>query len=134
MNTRIRILPAIILGLFITACSYNPVYTSHHIVQHVVIVWFKPDTSEETIKTIIEETRRLKQIPGILGLSVGHSVPSQRKIVDNSFDIGIVMRFPDKITMDRYINHPQHVDFVKTWVKPHIRKIIVYDILDTHPE
>ena len=124
----------LIIFLFISGCTFHQLDNSGQSIQHVVIVWFKSDTSEETIKTIIEETRRLKQIPGILGLSVGHSVPSQRKIVDDSFDIGIVMRFPDKITMDRYINHPQHVDFVKTWVKPHIRKIIVYDILDTHPE
>ncbi|MDH5190371.1 MAG: Dabb family protein [Gammaproteobacteria bacterium] len=124
----------LIIFLFISGCTFHQLDNSGQSIQHVVIVWFKSDTSEETIKTIIEETRRLKQIPGILGLSVGHSVPSQRKIVDDSFDIGIVMRFPDKTTMDRYINHPQHIDFVKTWVKPHIRKIIVYDILDTHPE
>jgi hypothetical protein len=124
------ILIVFLLSIFNSGCSVNQSPPSEQTIQHVVLVWFKPNTSEKTTNSIIKETRKLKQIPGIQNLRVGLAVPSQRKIVDDSFDLGIVMSFPDKHTMDRYIQHSRHVDFVRRYVKPYVSKIIVYDIRD----
>lgn len=128
------VLIVFLLSILDTGCSVNQLSNSEKTIQHVVLVWFKPDTSTQTINEIVRETRNLKQISGMQRLHVGHSVPSWRKIVDDSFDLGIVMGFPDKYTMDRYIHHPQHVNFVKKYVKPYARKIIVYDIREKLPE
>ena len=128
------VLIVFLLSILDTGCSVNQLSNSEKTIQHVVLVWFKSGTPEKAVNKVIKETRKLKQIPGIRDLRVGRSVPSQRKIVDDSFDLGIVMSFPDKYTMDRYINHPQHVDFVKKHVKPHVSKIIVYDIREELPE
>ena len=128
------ILIVFLLSIFNSGCSVNQLHPSEQTIQHVVLVWFKPDTSEKTVNKIIKETRKLKQISGIRDLHVGRAVPSQRSIVDASFDLGIVMSFPDKYTMNQYIHHPRHVDFVKRYVKPHVSRIIVYDIREQLPE
>ena len=132
MHKNLSLLPISILLYLVTVsgCTFQQLQPSQHSVQHVVLAWAKPGTPDSTIDRIIKETRELQKIPGIERLYVGRAIPSERKIVDSSYDIGIVMSFPDVETMNRYINHPQHVDFVNRYVKPHVNRIIVYDIQD----
>lgn len=43
-------------------------------------------------RLIIERMREFRDIPGVLELQVGPVLPSDRSIVDDGFDVGIVMR------------------------------------------
>ena len=99
-------------------------------VTHVVFSWFKPDAPAGALEAAIENGAGLAGIPGVLELRSGAAVPSERSIVDDSFDIGLTMRFADIETMNAYLAHPDHVAYVETFIKPYAARILVYDIQD----
>jgi hypothetical protein len=96
-------------------------------INHVVLVWLKADTTPAEIDTIIAESQKLTSIDTIESLSIGTAIPSERKIVDDSFSFGMHMRFATQQDMQRYLSHPQHIKFVDTFVKPKLDKLLVYD-------
>ena len=94
-------------------------------VQHVVMVWLKDKTQVELIK---EKTLALKQIPQVKAIKLGSAITSERKIVDGSFDLGIIFEFDNAEDMKAYLVHPIHKEFVKNYVIGKVDKILVYDI------
>lgn len=116
---------------WLTACStqpkkVEPLTTSA--INHVVLVWFKQGTTKAEVDGVIEQTQKLAMaIPEVKSMRLGRAIASERKIVDDSFDLGIYFLFADEQAMQRYLNHPQHVAFVKQWVKPKLAKLVVYD-------
>lgn len=96
-------------------------------VHHIVMIWFPDDTTAQQIDRVIMETRKLSSIPGVSNLKVGRAIASERDIVDDSFDIGISMQFPDTEAMNTYINHPKHIAFVNQYIKGQVRKLRIYD-------
>lgn len=95
---------------------------------HVVLVWLKEPGNHVAINRITEASHGFKAVPGVLSVQVGKPAPSERPIVDDSFDLGIIISFPDKAAMNRYLTHPIHRDAVHDIIKPLTRKILVYDI------
>jgi hypothetical protein len=49
--------------------------------------------------------------------------------VDDSFDLGLVIRFKDKAALDAYEKHPVHVKAVKEVLGPNASKLKVYDVV-----
>ena len=79
---------------------------------------------------IVESARSFsREIPGILGMSIGDALPSPREVVDDSFDLGLVLRFKDKAALDAYEKHPVHVKAVKEVLAPNASKLKVYDVI-----
>ena len=70
---------------------------------------------------------RLKSIPGVDQLIIGEAMPSERDIVDDSFDVGLYFQFADAETMRRYLVHPLHTHVVTNQIKPLVREIRVHD-------
>ena len=119
---------AVILCSLIVSIIPAHVHASPNIgVNHVVLLWLKPETGPNTAEKIIQLTKQLQNISGVQQLQVGRSISSNRKIVDASFDIGIYMRFNNTDEMNTYLKHPQHVELVEKHIKPNITKIVVYD-------
>lgn len=96
-------------------------------VHHLIFVWLKDPGNHRHRQRIIKHSYQLQQIPGVMDLTVGEVMHSQRKIVDDSYDIGISMRFASQQTMQAYLSHPDHVKVVKQILKPLVSKIRVYD-------
>ena len=67
------------------------------------------------------------QIPGILAMSVGETLPSERPIVDSSFDVGLVIRFENKEALAAYEKNPVHLKAIAEVLKPLAAKIVVHD-------
>lgn len=99
-------------------------------ITHVVFCWMDSTVSSEEVDTLIAETRALSGIPGILSLTVGRPVQSERPIVDDSFSFGITMTFENSEKMQAYLGHEKHTSFVAQKLKPKLAKIVVYDIED----
>lgn len=125
------LLSFVVISFLLTAC--NASLPSHEEtrqakpVTHIVMVWFKPDVSSDKRMQIKQQTAMLKTIPGLLTLEMGEAIPSQRSIVDDSFDLGIMMQFPSVEAMNAYLVHPQHKAFVNDYVKGNVDKLVVYD-------
>ncbi len=63
-------------------------------------------------------------------MRVGHSLPSDRKIVDDSFDVGIYISLANTEDMDAYLSHPLHTRAVEEVLQPLARKVVVYDFVE----
>ena len=114
-------------GLVLWGCASAP-GGGRQAVHHVVLVWLPEPVGAEGRDALIEATRGLGVIPGVSDLRVGTAVPSERGIVDDSFDVGIVMTFDSVETMNRYLVHPQHLDFVERHVRGRVDRLVVYDV------
>lgn len=101
-------------------------------INHIVICWLKDSGNKEQQLKIIRESLKFKNIPGVLELRAGSMIPSDRKIVDSSFDVAIYMTHHSIKDMNRYLKHPKHVKAVKEVLKPLMRKIVVYDFMETN--
>ncbi len=97
-------------------------------IEHLVFLWLKPDANEQVKQQIIQQSLALAQLPEVKSVEAGEPLQSDRPIVDDSFDIGVVFRFKDKQTLRQFEQNPVHIEFVKTQVKPVLAKILIYDI------
>ena len=96
-------------------------------VEHIVIVWLQEPGNAEHRARIIGESQVLMEIPGVTQLRAGTMLPSQRAIVDSSFDVVLIVSLQDAAAMADYLSHPTHVKLVEDTLKPLVAKIQVYD-------
>jgi Stress responsive A/B Barrel Domain len=96
-------------------------------VDHVVLMWQKNPGNLKDRKQITDAIERLKVIEGITILDYGTAVASERPVVDDSFDIGLLVRFKDVQALHAYETDPRHVKEVKGVLLPLTKKIQVYD-------
>ncbi len=96
-------------------------------VEHVVVVWLKTPGDRTAQQQVIRASQSLKSIPGVVSLKAGTMIPSERPIVDSSFDIALTVTFTDEQAMQHYLTHPTHVQLLEETLKPLVDKIQVYD-------
>jgi hypothetical protein len=94
---------------------------------HVVIFWTDPKKAQAVDDLIQGALKWLKPIPGITHFHIGRMVPSQRPVVDNSYQVALNIVFESKKAQDNYQVHPMHVEFVEKAFKPNCAKCVVYD-------
>ena len=99
-------------------------------VVHVVMVWLKEPGNMVHRAQIIDGSKKLRDIPGVQDLRVGEVVPSERDVVDDSFDVALYMRFANEEAMHAYLSHPDHVNVVKEYFVPIMDRYKVYDFRD----
>lgn len=92
-----------------------------------MIFWTDPAQPNAADELVAGMERYLKGIPGVLNFHIGRMVPSHRPVVDQSYQVGLNLVFPDKATQDAYQVHPQHVEFVEKVFKKVCKKVVVYD-------
>ncbi len=112
--------------------SYAKDYKNTDLVYHVVLLWLKSYNDEEKISKIIHESKQLRDIPGVLEVSSGKVLKSERVVVDDTFDISIIIKFAAKEYLKDYLVHPIHVKFADEMIKPLVNKITIYDSIILH--
>jgi len=119
---------AIIFAVISCASSGEKELSDDKVV-HVVLLWLKEPGNNQHIQKIIDTSYKLHEIPELIKLRVGKSIPSDRKIVDDSFDVGLYMTFNNEEDMQLYLDHPKHKEIVKSVLKPLVSRILVYDFV-----
>ncbi len=94
---------------------------------HVVIFWTDPKNPTAADELIAGANKYLKPIPGCLHFHVGKMAPSQRAVVDQSYQVALNLIFTDKKAQDDYQVHPLHIEFVETVFKRVCTRVVVYD-------
>jgi len=94
---------------------------------HVVLCWLKEPDNTEHRDQIINISRTFKKIPGVLEVRAGEVISSDRPIVDDSFDVGILVIVPDAKRLQEYLDHPIHQDAKRDILLPLVKKVLVYD-------
>ena len=126
MTRLLQIGLALILVCLSVGCAQK-VQKPANPVQHVVLLWFTADVTNNRVQQVEAETLKLRAIPQLLSLETGPSIKSDRPIVDDSFDLGIAMTFRSVDDMNQYLIDPRHIKFVDTWLKGRLDKMLVYD-------
>jgi len=94
---------------------------------HVVLCWLKEPGNEMHRKQIIEITKTFQKIPGVIEAQAGEVVMSDRDIVDDSYDVGILIVTKNENELQKYLDHPIHQRAKKDVLVPLVDKIVVYD-------
>jgi quinol monooxygenase YgiN len=94
-------------------------------VQHMVLVRFKPETSDEMIRDLFAQLAALRErIPGILHYSGGpYSSPEG---LNQGYTHGFLMTFRDAAARDAYLPHPEH-ERVKEAILPWVEGVVAFD-------
>ncbi len=97
-------------------------------VDHVVLMWQKRPGNAADRQEIIAACDKLRVIPGAIFLDTGTALPSDRPVVDDSFDVALLVRFTSADAMKSYLTDPRHVAQLNAVLKPKTSRILVYDI------
>ena len=98
-------------------------------VDHVVLIWLKRPGNTADRQALRQAAEDLKALPQVKSISHGTALASDRPIVDDSFDVGFVMRFDSPADLHTYEKHSFHVAKVNSVLKPLTKKIVVYDVV-----
>ncbi len=94
---------------------------------HVVIFWTKPEIPHAADALIAGAEQYLRPIPLARSFHVGRMVPSERPVVDQSYQVALHLLFDDKAAEAAYQVHPLHLDFVEKVFKPNCQRATIYD-------
>ena len=93
---------------------------------HVVIWWTRPEIENAADELVAGAAKFLRPIPTVKQFHVGKMVPSQRPVVDQSYQVAMHVDFADKQGQDEYQVHPLHLEFVEKlsclW-----SRVVIYD-------
>jgi hypothetical protein len=113
-----------------TSCPMGHKPTAPGKVEHVVLIWLKkPGDAADKAAVVAAGKKFAAEIPQVQHLSVGTPLASERPVVDDSFDVGLVMRFANAADLAAYDKHPVHVKAVNEVLKPRVKKLLVYDVV-----
>ena len=117
----------IIVAMTILFGLIAPTVSAEQLITHVVVVWVNDDVSDKQVSKIIEDTQVLRSINVVQDLKVGRPVESERASVDDSFSFALTVTFKNSADMQAYIVDETHIAYVKSAIKPVLKKIVVYD-------
>ena len=108
-------------------CVSNHQSERDQALSHVVLCWLKEPGNTEHRNQIIEVSKTFTKIPGVLDVRVGKVIESNRSIVDDSFDVGILVVVLDAKRLQEYLDHPIHQNAKRDVLLPLVEKVLVYD-------
>ncbi len=94
---------------------------------HVVIFFTKPSVPDAADRLIAGIDKYLRPIPLIRGLTRGKMVPSDRAVVDQSYQVGMSVLVDDKASEVAYQKHPLHDEFLANVFRQVCDRVVVYD-------
>ena len=113
----------------LTGCAHVQPSSPTGGIEHAVFVWLKNPGSTKDRNTLVDTSRGLAAtIPQIRSFRWGTAVPSERPVVDDTYDVALVMNFTDRAALEKYETNPAHARAAKSVLHPLARKIVVYDI------
>jgi len=128
-KTRVAGMLAALL-LFSGCCAPCRVPARPGAVGHVVICWLKQPGDAAACERLIRVSRSFAGMPGLLSVQAGRLLPTDRPIVDATFDVAIVLRFRDKQALAAYLEHPRHKRALRETLQPLARRVVVYDFVE----
>ena len=116
-------------SLSLISCATIAPPAARGTVDHVVLMWQKRPGNAVDRQALLSACSELRVIPGIKFLDAGTALASDRPVVDDSFDVGLTVRFDSAQSLHAYETDPRHLKKVNEVLKPLTKKIVVYDIV-----
>ena len=100
-------------------------------VTHVVLMWLKNPDHPGDRAQLIRASHSLRMIPGVTRVETGRAtLPPLPAGVDRSFDLAVVITFRDRLALQRYQNDPRHLEAVRRYLRPLVRRYEIYNLGD----
>jgi hypothetical protein len=116
---------SLVVALLATACTAP----QSGGIEHAVFVWLKRPGNKADRAALVEGTKQLQKSTGLItSFRHGTPVPSARAVVDDSFDLALLMRFQSRAALAAFETHPDHLRAKKELLRPLSRKVLIYDI------
>ncbi len=122
----------LILTLLSLSCASRPAGRAFPpgTVSHLVICYLKHPGDPAERQRLIEASRDLRDIPGVISIEAGNVLPSTRPVVVSDYDVAMVITFTNTDAMNAYITHPIHQKALKEVLAPLTVKVVIYDFLN----
>lgn len=91
---------------------------------HHVHFWLKDKAAKHQL---IEGLYTLAPIQHIRHIHIGVPAGTDRDVVDNSYDVSLLLLFDDRAAQDAYQVDPVHQLFVDNYAKPLCARVVVQD-------
>ena len=118
----------LVIFVFLALSGCSSIEPAHdRALHHVVLCWLKEPGNARHRQQIVEVSKSFRDIPGVLDVRAGQAVLSDRKIVDDSFDVAILVIVPDQKRLAEYLAHPVHQKAKSEILLPLVDRIVVYD-------
>ena len=124
-----KLILSLAASLALISCASLAPPAAHGTVDHIVLIWQKRPGNAADRHALLAACADLRAIPGIKFLDAGTALASDRPIVDDSFDVGLTMRFDSVKSLRTYETDPRHLKKVNEVLKPQSKRIVVYDIM-----
>ena len=122
-----KVLAIVLMGLFAGVGSAWA--EADKKITHVVMVWLKEPGNAQMRHQFVEASEQLNDLPGILHRHVGVVKPSDRAIVDDTFDVAVTVTFANEKALQVYLEHPKHKQVLHHAIKPLVNRIVAYDFI-----
>jgi hypothetical protein len=95
------------------------------LIQHIVLVKWKPGTTEEEILEAFGDARRLlEQIPTVRNLTIGRN----RADSDHGFTHALIVNLANEAALRSYLEHPTRLRYVEERMQPLEEQRIEIDV------
>jgi hypothetical protein len=123
------VLAIILISTTLLSCAnHNAGRRQQATIQHVVLFWLNTPGDQSSIKRITNASQSLSSIPGVVKVVVGTSLPSERPVVDTSYDLAAIITFSTEQAYRSYLVNPVHLKAYNDTLLPLVRRIQIYDI------
>ena len=96
---------------------------------HHVCFFLKPGTPDAAKEQLIADCRKyLAAVPGVKHLWAGANAMTPREVVDQTYQIGLLVAMEDHAAHDVYQTHPLHDEFISR-NKAHWDHVRIHDFL-----
>ncbi len=110
------------------SCTYDITFGDEETrLAHVVLVWLKEPGNSAHRTQLVRASERLEEIDGVIRVKTGQSIPSDRAVVDDSFDVGIYIELESVEALKAYATDPAHLAILRNDIAPVTERYIVYD-------
>src|SRR5262245_5922412 len=119
---RFAILAAGVAALVLVALAANK-FTAPRTIVHVVTILWKEDSTPEQQQASLDGVKKMAaEIPGIKNVWIkqlkvqGRGRPGKDGKPGRPYEAAFVIEFADQAAADRYIDHPAHLEWNKTYL------------------
>lgn len=120
---------AIIYGVLFVSFGSGDLFAAQSRISRVVIIWLKRPGNAQDQAALIHASKEFRKIKGIIRVEAGKGILPERRGIDQSFDVGVVLTFKDRAALERYQKDPGHLLAIRQVLLPLARRYIVYNSL-----
>ena len=97
-------------------------------VAHVALMWLKHPERAADRAQLIRAACSLRMIPGVVRVQVNGPLPPFGPRAPRGFDLAAVIAFRDRAAVQRYRKDPRHLDAMRCYLRPLVRRYEIYDL------